>query len=88
MNIGMGIMFNDKIVFGSVNLLFVGLVIDLDGVKINMSSFDFISLNYVVCWFIFLEWMLIFKLIFLNINIYIYNIILRFFLKLYVKFFL
>lgn len=49
MNIGMGIMFNDKIVFGSVNLLLVGLENDLDGVKNDMSNFDFISFNSVVC---------------------------------------
>lgn len=49
MNIGMGSMFNDKIFFVGVNLLFVGLVINLDGIKNMMSSFDFISLNNVVC---------------------------------------
>lgn len=53
MNIGMGSMFSDKIVFSGVNFLLVGLIIDLDNLKNMMSIFDFISLNNVVCFFIF-----------------------------------
>lgn len=55
MNTGMGTMLNDKTAFGSANLLPVGLVTDLDGVKNTMSTLDLTSLNNSVCQFISLE---------------------------------
>lgn len=65
MNTGMGSMLNDKSAFSGANLLPTSLVNDLDSVKNRMSGLNLNSLSNAVGHFISLEYIVIFRLIFL-----------------------